>query len=96
MTSIQETMSLSYTYNKVHEIVTSGDLSTSNCLKGLCIVELFCQQNDDHYYVLNRCNIDLNMLHQVALSGMCSCLNDTVVDRLQECDSILQEYFLTV
>lgn len=94
MSTLQEEMSLLGVYNKVHQILMSGDLSTSNCMRGLSIVELFCQQNDDHYYVPERCNIDLNTLHQVALSGLSSCLNDTVVDRLQECDSILQEYSL--
>lgn len=94
MSSFDDTLDLEETYNKVHSILTSGDLSFAICMKGLCVVELFCQQNDDHYYIPNRCNIDLNTLHQVALSGLCSCLNDTIVDRLQECDSILQEYSL--
>ena len=96
MSSFDDTLDLEETYNKVHSILISGDLSSATCMKGLCVVELFCQQNDDHYYVPNRCNIDLNTLHQVALSGLCSCLNDTIVDRLQECDSMLQEYSLIV
>ena len=92
MSTLQEDLSLLDTYNMVNEILTSGDLSTPNCMRGLSIVELFCQQNDDHYYVSGRCNIDLNTLHQIALSGLCSCLNDNIVDRLQECNSMLQEY----
>ena len=95
MSTLQNQLTLSHVYNHVKAILDSADGSTDKYLEGLSLVELFCQQHEDHYYVLNRCNIDLNQLHQIALSGLCSCLKDTILDRLKECVSILYEYKVT-
>lgn len=95
MAKLSDELTLGYTYNKASSFLNSGG-GVKEYLKGLSIVELFCQQHDDHYYVSGRCNIDLNMLHQIALSGMCTALESVVSDRLQECVSILYEYYTTV
>jgi len=92
MATPEEKMTLSYTYQKVKAIFDGSDDTTRTYLQGLADVELFCQQHNDHYYVKDICNIDLNTLHQVALSGLNSLLRDIVVDRLRECVSILEEY----
>ena len=95
MAELSDEMTLSYTYTKANASLNSGG-GVREYLKGLSIVELFCQQHTDHYYVSGRCNIDLNTLHQVALSGLCATLESVVTDRLQECVSILYEYYTTV
>lgn len=92
MASIQEQMSLLYVFNKVQGILSKADLTVADMWEALSIVELFCQQHTDSYFVKSRCNIDLSTLHMVAISGLSSCLSDTVSDRVNECQSILESY----
>lgn len=91
MENFSNTLSLENTYLQAKSILDSGG-GTANYLNGLSIVEMFCQQHDDHYYRSGVCNLDLNTLHQISISGLCATLDATIVDRLQECVSILYEY----
>lgn len=91
MANISENMTLRHVYDEVNSILQNAS-SVADYLNALSIVELFCQTHDDHYFVLDTCNIDLNTLHQLALSGLCSCLFSTITDKAKECFGILEGY----